>query len=312
MTPASTFPVRPARVSSGPIQEAPLPPQLIPIADPTDPRVEPFLQVRERDLVGRRGMFIAEGEVVLRHLLASPICEPLALLAAADRVGRLIELIGDQALTAPVYVADQAVMDAIVGFPIHRGLLGLGRLRTRPGAAELLAGLGEKALVVAVHGVGNHDNMGGLFRNAAAFGADAVLLDSTCCDPLYRKAIRVSVGAAMIMPFARLEAGEDLVETLRAANLEPVALTPSGRETLAAFQPGGRSAVVFGAEGPGLPAALLAAARTVRIPMAEEFDSLNVATTSGVVLHHFATMRAGLRSNQEDQPHDSADRQSPK
>jgi len=266
--------------------------QIVRIDDPADPRITGFTQVRERDLIGREGQFIAEGEVVLRHLLASPRCEPLALLAAADRLGRLERLIGEGEISAPIYVASQAMMDAIVGFPIHRGLLGLGRLSARPSAAELLAGLGDQALVVAVHGVGNHDNMGGLFRNAAAFGADAVLIDSTCCDPLYRKAIRVSVGAALIMPFARLEAGEDLVGALRAADLEPVALTPSGRETLAAFQPGGRSAVVFGAEGPGLPPALLAAARTVRIPMAAGFDSLNVATTSGVVLHHFAAARA--------------------
>ncbi|MDP1985713.1 RNA methyltransferase, partial [Phenylobacterium sp.] len=154
-------------------------------------------------------------------------------------------------------------------------------------------GLGDQALVVVVHGVGNHDNMGGLFRNAAAFGADAVLIDATCCDPLYRKAIRVSVGAALIMPFTRLEAGEDLLEALRAARLDPVALTPSGQHVLAHFQPGARSAVIFGAEGPGLPADLLSEARTVRIPMAEGFDSLNVATTSGVVLHHFAARGAG-------------------
>jgi len=266
--------------------------QIVRIDDPADPRIEGFMRVRERDLTGREGRFIAEGEVVLRHLLSSPRCEPLALLAAEDRLGRLQDLLGERDISAPVYAASQAVMDAIVGFPIHRGLLGLGRLRTRPSAAELLAGLGPQALVVAAHGVGNHDNMGGLFRNAAAFGADAVLIDSTCCDPLYRKAIRVSVGAALIMPFARLGAGEDLVETLRAANLEPVALTPSGQETLSAFRPGARSAVVFGAEGPGLPPALLAAARTVRIPMAAGFDSLNVAPTSGVVLHHFAACRS--------------------
>ncbi|MDO8408834.1 MAG: RNA methyltransferase [Phenylobacterium sp.] len=286
--------------------------QIIRIDDPGDPRIAGFTQVRERDLIGREGRFIAEGEVVLRHLLTSPRCEPLALLAAEDRLGRLEGLIGDHEVAAPVYAASQAVMDAIVGFPIHRGLLGLGRLRTRPSAAELLGGLGEKAVVVAVHGVGNHDNMGGLFRNAAAFGADAVLIDSTCCDPLYRKAIRVSVGAALIMPFARLETGEDLLEVLRAAKLEPVALTPSGEETLAEFRPGARSAVLFGAEGPGLPPALLSAARTVRIPMAPGFDSLNVATTSGVVLHHFAAARAGgPGSNQEDQSNDRADRQSP-
>lgn len=286
MTPASTFPVRPSRVSSASTQEAALPFQFTPISDPADPRVEPFLQVRERDLVGRRGMFIAEGEVVLRHLVTSPLCEPLALLAAADRAGRLAELIDDRDLDAPVYVADQAVMDAIVGFPIHRGLLGLGRRRTAPEPQDLLATLGTRALVAVIHGVGNHDNMGGLFRNAAAFGVDAVLLDATSCDPLYRKAIRVSVGAALITPFARLTADADLVGLLAAQGYDVVALTPSGAQDLKAYARGPKTAALFGAEGPGLPPELLARCQTVRIPMSGGFDSLNVATTSGIVLHH--------------------------
>lgn len=269
--------------------EAVLPAQLICITDPADPRVEPFLAVRERDLVGRRGLFIAEGEVVLRHLLTSSLCEPVALLAAADRVERLNSLMGDQPLGAPVYVAEQGVMDAIVGFPIHRGLLGLGRRRTPPTAQALLAGLGERALVVAVHGIGNHDNMGGLFRNAAAFGADAVLLDASCCDPLYRKAIRVSVGASLITPFARLAPEEDLITLVQGAGFDAVALSPSGAVDLKAYPPRVRTAVIFGAEGPGLPADLLDRCRTVRIPMASGFDSLNVATTSGIVLHHMTS-----------------------
>lgn len=288
MTPASTFTVRPGRVSSIPSQEAVLPPPFIPITDPADPRIEPFLDVRERDLVGRRGMFVAEGEVVLRHLLTSPLCEPLALLAAADRAERLGALIAATPLSAPVYLAEQAVMDAIVGFPIHRGLLGLGRRRTSPSARALLEGLGPRSRVAVVHGIGNHDNMGGLFRNAAAFGLDGVILDPTSCDPLYRKAIRVSVGAALIMPFARLEAGEDLLSLLEGQGFEVVALSPSGERDLRAYRPAERTAVVFGAEGPGLPPELLARCQSVRIPMARGFDSLNVATTSGIVLHHLS------------------------
>jgi tRNA G18 (ribose-2'-O)-methylase SpoU len=274
------------------MMEAFLPAQLIFITDPSDPRVEPFLAVRERDLVGRRGLFIAEGEVVLRHLLTSPLCEPVALLAAADRVERLKSLMGDQAPDVPVYVAEQRVMDAIVGFPIHRGLLGLGRRRTPPTGLALLAGLGDRALVIAVHGIGNHDNMGGLFRNAAAFGVDAVLLDASCCDPLYRKAIRVSVGATLITPFARLAPEEDLIALVQGAGFDAVALSPSGAVDLKAFAPGARTAVIFGAEGPGLPADLLGRCRTVQIPMASGFDSLNVATTSGIVLHHLANAQA--------------------
>jgi tRNA G18 (ribose-2'-O)-methylase SpoU len=269
-----------------------LPPSFTVISDPADPRVEPFLNVRERDLVGRQGLFVAEGEVVLRHLLTSPLCEPLALLAAADRAERLAELIGANNPAALVYVAEQSVMDAIVGFPIHRGLLGLGRRRAIPSASGLIEGLGPQARVAVVHGVGNHDNMGGLFRNAAAFGVDAVLLDPTCCDPMYRKAIRVSVGAALITPYARLEPGDDLVGLLEGAGFEVVALSPSGRQDLKDYRPGSRTAVVFGAEGPGLPSDILRRCATLRIPMAGGFDSLNVATTSGIVLHHLTGGRS--------------------
>ncbi|WP_293418035.1 RNA methyltransferase [Phenylobacterium sp.] len=272
-------------------QEAGASPPFVAIEDPADPRVEPFLNVRDRDLVGRQGLFMAEGEVVLRHLIGSPRCSPVAFLVAAPRAPRFAEMIAGVAPGAPVYVAEPAVMDAIVGFHIHRGLLGLGRLPAAS-ADEVLEGLGPQATVVAVHGVGNHDNMGGIFRNAAAFGADAVVLDAGCCDPLYRKALRVSVGAALVTPFARLRPSEDLVDRLAGEGFEVVSLSPSGRETLADFRPAARTAVLFGAEGPGLPADLLSRTRSVRIPMAAGFDSLNVATTSGVVLHHIAARRA--------------------
>jgi tRNA G18 (ribose-2'-O)-methylase SpoU len=133
--------------------------------------------------------------------------------------------------------------------------------------------------------------MGGLFRNAAAFGAGAVLLAPGCCDPLYRKAIRVSVGAALTVPFARFGEGQDPLEVLGAAGFEPLALTPAGSVRLIDLEPPPRAAVLLGAEGPGLPAAVMARARTVSIPMAEGWDSLNVATAGAVVLHHLAFAR---------------------
>lgn len=268
-----------------------MPPPFVTIEDPADPRVEPFLNVRDRDLVGRQGRFMAEGEVVLRHLIASPRCEPLAFLVAAPRAQKFLEMAGGAQLDAPIYVAEPSAMDAIVGFHIHRGLLGLGRMRALS-SAELLDGLGPQATVVAVHGVGNHDNMGGIFRNAAAFGADAVVIDAGCCDPLYRKALRVSVGAALVTPFARLGPSEDIVGVLQHARLEILSLSPSGVEALTEVAPAARTALLLGAEGPGLPPAVLARTRSIRIPMAAGFDSLNVATTSGVVLHHLAARRA--------------------
>ena len=260
---------------------------VIPITDPADPRVAPYIQVRERDLVGRRGEFIAEGEVVLRVLLGGGArCRARSLLVAQNRLARLEPLIED--LDAPVYAASQAVMDGVVGFHIHRGLLAHGACPADPGVEALLASLPRRALVVALFGVSNHDNIGGVFRNAAAFGADAVLLDGACCDPLYRKAIRVSVGAALKIPFARLELREDALALLERAGFEAVALAPGAAEPLAAVARGERIAVLLGAEGPGLPAAMLARARAVGIAMAPGWDSLNVAAASAVVLHHFA------------------------
>lgn len=269
---------------------------LLPILDPEDPRIADYRDVRERDLVGRQGRFMAEGEVVLR-LLASHVDGEgrtahghrlLSLLLSEGQAERLGDVLGLLPPQLPVHVAGQGVMDRIVGFPIHRGILALGEARPAPRAAELLARLGERALVVAVAGITNHDNMGGIFRNAAAFGADLVLLDAASCDPLYRKAIRVSVGASLIVPFARLPDAAAIMWELEAAGVGVVALSPAGRERLSAMVPPPRVAALFGTEGPGLPDTVLAAARTVAIPMAPGFDSLNVATTSGIVLHHLA------------------------
>ena len=261
---------------------------VIPVDDPDDPRVAAYRHIRERDLVGREGQFIAEGEVVLERLLRAPRHRAVSLLIAEKRVAGLAPLLAQVAADVPVYAAGQAVMDAIVGFNIHRGILALGRRADPVAPADLLAGLPARALVVVLCGLANHDNMGGVFRNAAAFGADAVLLDSDCCDPLYRKAIRVGVGAPLIVPFARFEAGADVVAILAAAGFEPLALSPRGGETLSDLERPPRAAVVLGAEGPGLPAALLARARSVAIRMHGGFDSLNVATTSGIVLHQLS------------------------
>ncbi|MER2263813.1 TrmH family RNA methyltransferase, partial [Methylobacterium oxalidis] len=141
-------------------------------------------------------------------------------------------------------------------------------------------------------GLTNHDNVGGLFRNAAAFGADAVLLDAATCDPLYRKAIRVSAGAALAVPFARLPPGADWLALAASLGLAPVALSPGGAETLADLPALPRALLLLGTEGPGLPAGVIARARGVRIPMAPGFDSLNVATAGAIALHHLRAASA--------------------
>ena len=261
---------------------------MLPIDDPADPRVSAYLDVRERDLVGHAGRFVAEGEVVLRMLLSHSRFQPESILISDRRVGALAPLLARVPEGVPVYAAAQAVMDRIVGFPIHRGVLAIGRRRSEPTAEALLTGLAPRALVIGLIGISNHDNMGGIFRNAAAFGADAVLLDATSCDPLYRKATRVSVGASLVVPFARVEDPRRLLGLLTEAGFEPVALSPRGAEPLSALRRANRAALLLGTEGPGLPDEVLSRTRTVRIPMAPGFDSLNVATASGIALHHLA------------------------
>jgi tRNA G18 (ribose-2'-O)-methylase SpoU len=259
----------------------------IEIEDPDDPRTADYRDVRERDLAGRDG-FIAEGAVVLERLIAASAHSVRSVLIARQKIASLGPLLRRLPADVPIYAAGQAVMDQVVGFHIHRGVLAFGLRAPARDPAALLGALPPKALVVALSAISNHDNMGGLFRNAAAFGVAAVLLDAQCCDPLYRKAIRVSVGAALTIPFARMAEGADLPDLLADAGFEALALTPRGGETLGGLKASSRVAAIFGAEGPGLPDSLLDRVRTVRIDMAGGFDSLNVATTSGIVLHHLA------------------------
>lgn len=256
------------------------------VTDPDDPAVAPFRAIKERDLVGREGLFIAEGETVLRAFVRDAPQRVVSLLIDPKRRAKLEDVFAGLPEGVPVHLAEQVVVDAIAGFHLHRGVLAVGRKPAPVSAADLLAKLPARAVVLVLCGVANHDNIGGIYRNAAAFGADAVILDADCCDPLYRKAIRVSVGAALSVPTARLDRGEDIADLLARTRFEALALSPSATEVLARLKPAPRTAVLLGAEGPGLAPQLMARARTVGIPMANGFDSLNVATTSGIVLHH--------------------------
>lgn len=271
-------------------------PNVVPITDPHDLRIETYRDIRERDLVGRQGMFVVEGKVVVEKLVASSTYRPLSLLIAAKRVAALAPLLARLPHDVPIFAATQPVMDAVAGFPMHRGILAIGRRVKSPTVDALLGRVaaedGGGGDVLFVSGIANHDNMGGIFRNAAAFGVGAVLLDADCCDPLYRKAIQVSVGAALLVPFARLARGEDAPALLERHGFTSVALSPAGETLLSDWRPAPRNAVLLGAEGPGLPPELLGRTKSVRIAMTAGFDSLNVATTSGIVLHHLVTCRA--------------------
>ncbi len=225
---------------------------------------------------------------MLRVLARSRLCRARSVLIAAKRVERMSSLLAAFGEDVAIYAAAQGVMDAVVGFPIHRGLLAFGERAQAPSADELLAATAGPATIVCLFGVSNHDNVGGVFRNAAALGARAILLDGACCDPLYRKAIRVSVGATLTVPFALDRGHEDVPGLLGRHGFSTLALTPAGTTPLSQVKATSRTAILLGAEGHGLPDALLASGAGVAIPMADGFDSLNVATTSGIVLHHLA------------------------
>lgn len=266
--------------------------KLIAIEDPADPRIAEFSQIRERDLTGRAGGFIAEGTVVLRMLAAAHgaglgiRAEKLLLLR--NRVEGVADLLAAFPEDVPVYVAESPVLDAIAGFHLHRGVLALGR-RDGGGSVDALVGaLPQEALVLVGCGISNHDNIGALFRNAAGFGADAVLLDETCCDPLYRKALRVSVGSVLTMPYAREGSSEALLGRLAAAGFAIWALSPGGEAEIGEIAPEGRMALVMGTEGEGLPQAILTRFHTARIAQMPGLDSLNVGTASGIALYAMA------------------------
>ena len=265
---------------------------LIRIDDPGDPRIACYRDIREKDLSGREGLFVAEGKVVLSVLFAARRFEVESVLLLENRVAGMQETLAAMPEGTPVYVASQDIIDRIAGFHLHRGVLALGRRRTGERFSELVASLPEKALVVALVGISNHDNAGAIFRNAAAFGADAVILDETSCDPLYRKAIRVSVGAALKVPFVQGGGADAMIAALDEAGFSVLALSPAGKAEITDLAPAARMALVLGSEGEGLPAGLLAKLRTVRIGMAPGFDSLNVAAASAVALHHLWHKRA--------------------
>jgi rRNA methylases len=266
--------------------------QLIAIESPDDPRIAEFRDIRERDLTGRQGRFIAEGTVVLRVLArahaagAGVRAEKLLLLR--NRVEGLTDLLAEFPEDVPVYVADGAVLDAIAGFHLHRGVLALGERESEPTVAGFLASLPERALLVAACGISNHDNIGAIFRNAAAFGADGVILDETCCDPRYRKALRVSVGSVLTVPYVRAGSIEADLDAIAGAGFDIWALSPSGRAEIREIDAANRVALVLGTEGEGLPGRILSRFRTARIAQSPSLDSLNVGTSSGIALYTIA------------------------
>jgi tRNA G18 (ribose-2'-O)-methylase SpoU len=258
---------------------------VIEVRGPDDGRVDDYRDLttadRRPDRPGGKGLVIAEGALVVRRLLASRF--PVRSVLGVPR--RLAELAGDLAgLDVPVYSTSAEVMAEVVGFHLNRGVLAVADRPPALPVDDVVAGARRLAVL---EGVGDHENLGALFRNAAAFGVDGVLLGTGCSDPLYRRSVRVSMGHVLGVPFTALTPWPDGLKLLRDRGFRVLAMTPSDDARPLTAQAGEeRVAVLLGSEGPGLTAEAIAAAdAAVRVPMAGGVDSLNVATAGAVAFY---------------------------
>jgi tRNA G18 (ribose-2'-O)-methylase SpoU len=261
------------------------------VVDPADPRVDDYRHLSDARLrrrleagdaaTGTPGFFVAEGTHVIRRLLRSGR-RVRSVLVDGPRLAALApDLAG---LAAPVYVAEGDVLRGVAGFDVHRGALAAADRWPLP---EPAAVLGVARRLAVLEDINDHENLGVIFRNAAGLGIDGVLLCPRCCDPLYRRSVRVSMGHVLSVPWTRLERWPEALADVRAAGFTLAALTPHPEaEPLTRPEPGERVAVLLGAEGPGLsPAALAAAQRRWSIPMAAGVDSLNVASAAAIAFY---------------------------
>ena len=262
---------------------------------PDDPRLAPFRDVGDAELRRRAGLFLAEGRVVVRRLLTESRYRTRAVLVSETARAALDDVLGASEGALDVLVVPPGWMESVTGFNMHRGCLAVGE-RGTPYTWHDIARDARRLLVL--EGVGNPDNVGGLFRTARAFGVDAVLAGPGTGDPLYRKAIRVSCGAALVVPHAEATPWPDVLRALVDDGVTVWALTPASDATPldAAVSHGlpQRLALLVGAEGPGLTDIGLAiASERIRIPIAPEADSLNVTVAAGIVLAAVAKSAGG-------------------
>jgi tRNA G18 (ribose-2'-O)-methylase SpoU len=265
--------------------------QPVPVTGPDDPRVDDYRELHdararrrmESAAGGHPGFFVAEGGHALDRLLASGrrirsvLVDPVRLEILGDRLA---------GVGAPVLLADQPTLRAVAGFPVHRGVLAAADRWPLPDPAEVLA---DALRIAVLEDINDHENLGVIFRSAGSLGLDAVLLSPRCCDPLYRRSVRVSMGHVLTVPWTRLEPWPRTLDTVSRAGFTLVALTPAAdAEALSRWNPGAaeRIAVMLGAEGPGLsPAALTAADRRLTIPMRWPADSLNVGSAAAIAFY---------------------------
>jgi tRNA G18 (ribose-2'-O)-methylase SpoU len=260
-----------------------------------DPRLDTFRNLK-RQPARTDGTFVAESELVLARLFESSIAVRAVLLtpARAERLGpQLATHLGRQNADATtVFVATQAIIDEVVGYPLNRGVIAVAQRPVLPPVSSLLT---SARTIIVMERVMDPENVGSVFRHAAGFGVDAVLLHGPTGDPLYRKAIRISMGWSLAIPYAKVAPGLDVNTLLSDADFVTLALTPARDAELlttvvGSLDSSARVAFLVGAEGPGLlPQTLASADHRVRIPLAAEVDSLNVAAALAIALHSLTT-----------------------
>ncbi|MBA9003990.1 TrmH family RNA methyltransferase [Thermomonospora cellulosilytica] len=264
--------------------------RLITVADSADPRLADYVRLRDvqlrKSLEAEHGLFIAEGEKVIRRAVETgyPVRSLLMAPRWLDPLADLLERVD-----APVYVADDAVLEGIVGFPVHRGALASMARRPLPPVPELVA---DARRVLVLEDLVDHGNVGAIFRCAAALGVDAVVLSPRCADPLYRRSVKVSMGAVFAIPYARMTDWHHGLGELRAAGHRLLALTPDQSAVpIEKAVWGERVALMLGTEGDGLSSRWLKAAdEAVCIPMspgamARGVDSLNVVAAASIACY---------------------------
>ncbi len=261
-----------------------------------DPRLEDYRNVPDPVLLRKRGLFVAESRFVVRELLSHQRLNTRSVLATPAAYDSLRDLLTDRADNLAVYVASHQFLQNIVGFNVHRGCLAIGE-RPAPVTDRTLPALTTGRLVVVLERVSNPDNVGSIFRNAAAFGANGVLLSPGCGDPLYRKAIRTSLGATLRIPYGEVDDWPEGLTRLQELGFATMGMTldPDAVELNAIVADAPTPiALLFGTEGTGLSdeAAALLDYR-VRIPIADNVDSLNVATASGIALYSLSIRPSG-------------------
>jgi tRNA G18 (ribose-2'-O)-methylase SpoU len=255
------------------------------LEDPADPRAADYAHIGDAAWLRDRGLFVAEGRLVVERLVAAGRFTLRSILLTSSAFDAMAGPLA--AAQCPVYLVSRQVMKTLTGFDFHRGCLALAQREPMVGS---LPSVKHQRRLLGMEGVGNPDNVGGLFRVAEAFGAEAVLLDPASGDPLYRKAIRTSMGAVLRLPYIRLAAWPADLERTRGDGFKIVALTPKHSaatldEYSRSIRQGDRLIVMVGAEGPGLSESVLRVADAlVRIPVAQGVDSLNVVVAAGIAL----------------------------